>query len=137
MSAAGRPRSGVAITSSVFAIVGRGEERDLRREDVRRQIAFYASTPSYRTLLTLHGWDEAGEALTALASRGRWDEMSALVTPDMLAEIAVEGDTLEDAAREACARYDGLLDRLSLYMPFVPGDRDDEWQAAVRQVHNA
>jgi hypothetical protein len=104
---------------------------------VRRQVAFYASTPSYRTLLDLHGWTAAGEELSHRAGRGRWDAMPALVTDDMLTEFAVEGDTLADAVAALRARYGGLLDRTSLYLPFRPGERDDEWHAAVAQFRQA
>jgi hypothetical protein len=31
-------------------------------------------------------------------------------------------------------RYAGLLDRLALYSPFVPGQKDAEWKALAEQV---
>ena len=37
---------------------------------VRAQIAFYASTPSYRPVMALHGWQDMAESLSALAGRG-------------------------------------------------------------------
>ncbi|MEA2573887.1 MAG: hypothetical protein QOH93_1185 [Chloroflexia bacterium] len=128
---AGRTRGDIQVSAPVFAILGRGAERDAARREVRRQISFYAATPSYRTLLEGHGWNGIGEQLTRLAARGRWDDMGALVTDEMLAEIAVEGETLADAARAIQQTRSGLLDRTSLYLPFAPGDRDEEWQAAI------
>ena len=101
------------------------------REEVRRQIAFYASTPSYRTLLDMQGWSAQGEELGRLAARGRWEDMGAFISGDMLTEFAVEGDTLLDAAHALRARYSGLLDRASFYLPFVPGERDEEWKEAA------
>jgi probable F420-dependent oxidoreductase len=76
LSASGRSRGDLQVSTSIFVITGTGQERDAMREDVRKQIAFYASTPTYRTLLSMHGWDTEGEALSALARRRRWDEMS-------------------------------------------------------------
>ncbi|MDQ3706025.1 MAG: TIGR03617 family F420-dependent LLM class oxidoreductase [Chloroflexota bacterium] len=128
---AGRTRSDIQVNAPVFAILGRGAARDRAREDVRRQIAFYAATPSYRTLLEVHGWEAAGEQLTRLAARGRWDDMGVLITDEMLAEIAVEGETLADAARAIQQTRAGLLDRTSLYLPFTPGDLDEEWKQAI------
>jgi probable F420-dependent oxidoreductase len=134
LAAAGRRRSDIAVCASVFAIVGRGAARDTMRGEVRRQVAFYASTPSYRTLLEMHGWGEQGTELSRLAGRGRWDEMPALVGDDMLAEFAVEGDSLAEAASALRTRYDGTLDRATFYLPFTPGERDEEWQAAIEEV---
>jgi probable F420-dependent oxidoreductase len=129
---AGRKREEIQVAATDFAIVGATEEvRAARHEEVRRQIAFYASTPSYRTLLALHGWEEQGAELSALASKGRWDEMSATVTDEMVLEFAVQGETLADAARQIRERYEGLLDRTALYTPFVPGVRDEEWREAL------
>jgi hypothetical protein len=49
----------------------------------------------------------------------------------MLAEVAVEGETLGEAARKLKARYTGIVDRVALYLPFTPGERDDEWVEAA------
>src|SRR5689334_13623985 len=81
---AGRPKTDVAISVTAFAVTTPRE-----REDARRQIAFYASTPSYRPVMQLHGWQEAAEKLSSLAARGQWTEMPALVTDEMLATFAV------------------------------------------------
>ncbi len=131
LAAASRGRGDVQVCASVFAIVGMGEDRERAREDIRKQIAFYASTPTYRTLLDAHGWGDVGEKLSGLARRGRWDEMGRLITDEMLAEIAVEGDTRGEAARRLKERYTGVADRVALYEPFVPGERDDEWAEAA------
>ncbi len=130
LEAAGRSRRSLQMSASVFVITGTGAERDSMRGEVRRQIAFYASTPSYRTLLTLHGWDTQGEELSRLARRGRWEEMGTLISDEMLAELAIEADDLSEAASRLLARYEGMLDRAAFYLPFVPGERDDEWRAA-------
>jgi hypothetical protein len=93
--------------------VGSGAER----EHVRQQISFYASTPSYRPVLAHHGWEAAGTQLSALAARGEWGAMPALVTDEMLAEVAVvaPGPDLAGAVQE---RYGGLLDRVTVYRAF-------------------
>jgi probable F420-dependent oxidoreductase len=135
---AGRKRADIQVASTDFAIVGATEEeREAQRQAVRRQIAFYASTPSYRTLLALHGWEEQGEALSALASKGRWAEMSALVMDEMVDEFAVEGETLVDASQALRKRYKGLLDRTALHIPYVQGERDEEWSEAVKVMRDA
>ena len=96
----------------------------------REQIAFYASTPTYRVVLAAHGWQDAGEQLSRMAAAKRWGEMGALITDEMLAVFAVQAplDRLGQALR---ARYDGVLDRVACYMPFVPGEWDDIWRTTI------
>jgi alkanesulfonate monooxygenase SsuD/methylene tetrahydromethanopterin reductase-like flavin-dependent oxidoreductase (luciferase family) len=97
---------------------------------MRAQISFYASTPTYRAVLATHGWEEVGEQLGKLAREKRWDEMPNLVTDEMLGAFTVEAAPGEvgDALNE---RYEGLIDRVALYTPFVPGERDDFWRTVV------
>jgi hypothetical protein len=54
----------------------------------------------------------------------------------MLGAFVVEAtpDGIGPALRD---RYKGLIDRVALYMPFVPGERDDFWRATIRSVHAA
>ncbi|HEX7973398.1 MAG TPA: TIGR03617 family F420-dependent LLM class oxidoreductase, partial [Anaerolineales bacterium] len=67
---AGRTRADIKVSVTAFAVTS--PEEDLF---VRAQIAFYASTPSYRPVMALHGWDEIAERLSGLAARGQWGEM--------------------------------------------------------------
>jgi probable F420-dependent oxidoreductase len=122
---AARKRSDVKLTTTAFAVTS--PEDDLF---VRAQIAFYASTPSYRPVMALHGWEEIAKQLSALASRGEWGEMPGLVSDDMLATFAVVTDeeSLPAALKE---KYAGIADRLALYLPFMPGQKDAFWESLV------
>jgi probable F420-dependent oxidoreductase len=121
-STAGRSRSDVQINVSAFIVTS--PEEDLF---VRSQVAFYASTPSYRRVMALHGREETATELSKLASRAMWGDMASLVDDDMLRTFAVvaSADDLADALHE---RYNGLADRLALYLPFLPGERDAFWE---------
>jgi probable F420-dependent oxidoreductase len=133
----GRDPGEVELATAVFVISGESEEEiEEEREKMRAQISFYASTPTYRTVLEAHGWEEVGERLGRLARDKRWDEMPDLVTDEMLGAFAVAAAPAEvgGALKE---RYDGLIDRVSLYMPFIPGERDEFWQATIRAVRAA
>jgi probable F420-dependent oxidoreductase len=121
----------VTLASSAFVITGENEERVTeQRESVRSQISFYASTPTYRTVLEAHGWQDVGEELGKLARDKRWNEMPALVTDEMLGAFSVEAtpDEIGPALRE---RYEGIIDRVALYIPFVSGERDAFWRTVV------
>jgi hypothetical protein len=94
---------------------------------VRSQLAFYASTPSYRPVMALHGWEETAGQLSSLAARRKWEQMPDLITPEMLETFAVvagDGDLPAALSR----RYQGRADRLGLYIPFIPGERDEFWK---------
>jgi probable F420-dependent oxidoreductase len=120
---AGRTRQDIQLSTSAFVVTS--PEEDLF---VRAQVAFYASTPSYRPVMALHGWEETAEQLSVLASRGKWDEMPGLIDDEMLGTFAVVAG-MNDLGKAISEKYQGLVDRLALYSPFVPGERDDFWEA--------
>ncbi len=124
----GRKRDEVAVTVTAF-VATTPEEQNF----VRAQISFYASTPSYRPVFALHGWEPVAEQLSAHASRGEWAEMFALVTDEMLETFAIVTDeaSLPAALKQ---RYEGLADRLALYTPFVPGEKDEYWKKLVANI---
>jgi len=131
---AGRDPAQITLATSAFVIVTGDEEAAAeQRESVRAQISFYASTPTYRTVLEAHGWEEIGDRLGAMAREKKWREMPALITDEMLAAFAVEAapDEIGPALRE---RYEGLLDRVALYLPFVSGERDEFWRTVVESA---
>lgn len=116
--AAGRPLTDVGFSVPAFVAVGADQAAlDVAIEATRRQVAFYGSTPAYRAVLELHGWGDAADLLHAASTRGKWDEMGALVTDDMLAEFAAIGTPAEVAAavRE---RFAGRVTRLSFNAPY-------------------
>jgi probable F420-dependent oxidoreductase len=121
LAKAGRARADIKISVTAFAVTS--PEEDLF---VRSQIAFYASTPSYRPVMALHGWQEIAEQLSSLAKNGQWGEMPARISDEMLATFAVVGHAA-DLPASLSGRYQNLTDRLGLYLPFVPGERDKFW----------
>lgn len=118
----GRTRAAVTVSISVFAATN-----DFEREFCRQQVSFYASTPSYRAVLELHGWGGVGEKLSVLAARGEWTEMPALVSDEMLSAFMTEADSPQSLAAALKKRYAPLADRLTLYLPFKPGEKDEWW----------
>src|SRR4028118_1986171 len=121
---ADRRAEDVELATSVFIVSGQNEDETTRqRESARSQISFYASTPTYRTVLEAHGWEPVGERLGVLARQKKWREMPAMVTDEMLEAFVVEAQPRElgPALRD---RYEGLIDRVALYVPFVPDQSD-------------
>jgi probable F420-dependent oxidoreductase len=116
--ARGGPLDGFTLGLAAMVVLGADEaERSRAEQAVRRQIAFYASTPAYRAVLDLHGWGELADRLNALSRRQAWDEMAAAITDDVLDAFAVSGDAAAVAAglRD---RFGGVIGRISLYLPY-------------------
>jgi probable F420-dependent oxidoreductase len=131
LAKAERRRAAIEISSSIFVIPADDPQQAQKYErDIREQIAFYASTPPYRPVFDLEGWGETADKLKGLAARGRWDEMPALITDEMLDRFAVRG-TWADLPGKVLKKYDGLLDRVSYYFPIVPGENEDGWRKTV------
>ena len=126
-----RKREDIAVSVTLF-VATTPEEINFARQ----QISFYASTPSYRTVMDLHGWSDIAEKLSAHAARGEWTQMPRLVTDEMLNEFAVvtEDGKLADELKK---RYEGIADRLALYIPFVPGEKDDWWKKLAKGYKNS
>lgn len=115
LAAAGRRREQFGLSATVLGIVGADEGSDAggaSREAVRRQFAFYASTPAYRPVLELHGWEALGDKLRALVRQGDAGAMAAVVPDEVLDEFCVSAPTWNEAIDQARHRYHGLVDRV-------------------------
>ena len=111
---ADRPREAVSLSASPFVVTGETEaERDRKREEVRRRIAFYGSTRTYHDVLEHHGWKSVGEELHELSKEQAWDEMTDLVSDEMVATFALDADPAELRA-EALDVYGDVADRIAL-----------------------
>jgi hypothetical protein len=71
-----------------------------------------------------------------MAREKKWREMPALITDEMLAAFAIEAapDEIGPALKD---RYEGLIGRVALYLPFIPGERDEFWQTVVGSQRSA
>ncbi|MDQ4118095.1 MAG: TIGR03617 family F420-dependent LLM class oxidoreductase [Actinomycetota bacterium] len=109
---------GFDVCLPVFAVLGAdADARAVAEKGVRRQIAFYASTPPYRPVLDHHGWGALGERLNGLSKQQAWDEMADLVDDEVLDAFAVAGRP-DEVATAMVDRYRDLVDRISLYTPY-------------------
>jgi probable F420-dependent oxidoreductase len=115
---AGRDCGDVSISYPAFVVTGASDrEFEHASERVREQIAFYGSTPSYRPVLALHGWEDLHTELHRLSKLGEWKAMTSLVDDDVLRAFAVVG-TPRDAARQLVERVGDFVDRVTPYTPY-------------------
>jgi probable F420-dependent oxidoreductase len=134
VASAGRKREDIALACAVIVATGAdAAELEASKAEARRQIAFYASTPSYAGVLELAGYGELAKVLQGHARRGRWDAMVAEVDDTLLELCAVVG-THAELPGLVRARYAGLLDRVAYYMPFEPGKHGALWTASAREL---
>lgn len=112
LEASGRDRDAVEVSIPVMTVVGRDDvEIAAKLPGLRKQLAFYGSTPAYRPVLEHHGWGGMGDELNRLSKQGRWDAMGDVLDDAMLHEFAVIGDATA-VADEIGRRFDGLVDRV-------------------------
>jgi probable F420-dependent oxidoreductase len=122
-----RPGHRIPIVAPVLVATGRDEDEAARGATATRaSVAFYGSTPAYRSVLAHHGWDDLHLDLAALARQGRWAEL-----PDAVDDVVVDAfavvapiDRLPAALHE---RWGGLLDRVAVPLPadLGPDERRD------------
>lgn len=120
----GRTRADITIACPVFTLVEASPTYLADTAYVRGQVAFYASTPTYRAVLTHHGWDAIGEELSRLARAGNFDELSKHVTEPMLDAFVTRARTYAELGRRLRERYSGMLDRVGLYGDATKIDRE-------------
>jgi probable F420-dependent oxidoreductase len=126
---------GFEISGLPFIVTGTGPAA-LRAADaaVRKQIAFYGSTPAYRPVLDAHGWGDLADELNALSKRGAWEEMGGRITDEMLHEFAIVAPP-QRVAEELFGKYGDVFTRTGCYAPYpVP---EGFWQPIMRELRSA
>lgn len=122
LAKAGRARADIDVTCPGFIAVADSDEELARARDaMRRQVAFYGSTPAYLPVLELHGWGDLQRELYGCSKRAAWDDMARLVDDEILDTFTIV-TTPALVAGEVGRRYGGLADRIN-----VPWWRKDWW----------
>jgi probable F420-dependent oxidoreductase len=121
----GREASTVKVMVSPLIATGPSPaEARNEREKARQLLAFLYSTPVYWPSLDLFGWRDRGEHLHQLTREGRWEEMTTLVSDEML-DVFVPTAPYPDIAGVLKEWYGTLTDWIVLPMPADPShDRE-------------
>ena len=108
----GRPRERYEISGGGFLVTGADDAAVQRMFDwVRQRVAFYGSTPAYWPVLAAHGLEDLGQALNQLTRQGRWGDMAALVSDDVVRLFAAVGRH-DEIVGAIAARFGGLTDTI-------------------------
>jgi probable F420-dependent oxidoreductase len=126
---AGKTMADFQIVGPSFVVTGTTED-DMAEAAaaVRKQIAFYGSTPAYRGVLEIHGWGGLQDELNTLSKQGKWDDMGDLIDDEILNTFAVVGPP-EHIAPELGRRYGDVVSRISFYAPYE--SEPERWRAVV------
>ncbi len=107
------------ICEAIVATGHRDHELEAARNGVRSLLAFYGSTPAYRPVLEVEGWQDLQPELNALSKRGQWAEMGRLIDDEMVETLAVVG-TPQECADQIVERFCPTARRVCCYFPGYP-----------------
>ena len=129
LAKSGRTRKDLDVIWSTLTVTADGEEEFERvKLAARKQLAFYGSTPAYKPTLDCEGWGDLHVDLNRMSKQGKWDEMTDLISDEVLEAIAVVGPRNEIAGKLA-ARLEGVADGVSLTHNRAPDP--DHWADIV------
>jgi alkanesulfonate monooxygenase SsuD/methylene tetrahydromethanopterin reductase-like flavin-dependent oxidoreductase (luciferase family) len=113
----GRALSDIDVIGAPFLAIGENEgDIERARQDLKQHIAFYASTPTYHSVLEFHDWMDVAAELHQLSRAGKWTEMPKAISDDMLHEWAIVA-TIDDFADTLAERCRDIYDTVLLDLP--------------------
>jgi probable F420-dependent oxidoreductase len=131
---AGRDPADIEIAVTCYVATGNDDvEIAEAATQMRRQVAFYGSTPAYTAVLDHHGYGGLHERLHAASRRGEWAEMGEAIGDDVLDTYCVR-EPPDRVAGEILRRYGGLADRVSFY---YLGAAKVDWRPIVTELQAA
>jgi probable F420-dependent oxidoreductase len=125
---AGRDPVDVEVTTSLIVQLSADREEALR--EAAAQVAFYATTRTYRPVLEAHGFADLQEPIRRAFVQGDHAEMVRLALP--MAEVLAVAGTPEEC-REKLAAYEGVADRIVLGGAWI-GPSPDRIEANQRSI---
>jgi probable F420-dependent oxidoreductase len=113
----GRDRAAVDLMAADMAATGPDPAAvGVAREGIRELFGFLYSTPAYWPSLDLYGWGDVGRDLHAMTREGRWHEMTARISDEMLESLVPSG-TYDEIADILRARFEGIATRITFPIP--------------------
>ncbi len=127
----GRNAAELEVAITCYIATGNTKaEIDEAATQMRRQIAFYGSTPAYTSVLDHHGFGGLHEGLLSMSRRGEWEAMGERITDDVLHTYCVVAPP-DQVAGEILRRYSKLADRVSFY---YLGPASIDWKPIVAEL---
>jgi probable F420-dependent oxidoreductase len=134
LTKAGRKREEVSLVTGTFIATGTNEDEvEKAKPPVRQQVAFYASTRTYKGVLDAHGWGDTCFRLNEKAAKGDWAGMAQEITDEMLEELGIIG-TYDKVADKLKERYKGILNRVVLRLGAQDSQDEGRWREIAQEV---
>jgi probable F420-dependent oxidoreductase len=122
----GRERDVFEVTAAIYLAT---DDSDWER--ARKRMAFYGSTPAYRSVLELHDLGHLADRLHQLSREGAWAAMPDLVDDDVLDLFAIRAGCAHVVAAELRQRFGGYADRITLVGEMTIGPAVAELVSAI------
>ena len=138
MQRSGRSRAHFDVFGGGFVATGPDQQTLANGiEWVRKRVAFYGSTRSYLPILSLHGIDELGLKLRAMSLDGRWNDMAAEVSDEVVHIFAACG-IYREIVKAIELRFGGVADSIEISFPAgTPAGLQRELLADIRRIPHA
>ena len=134
---AGRDPVAMSVSGGGFIVTGPNASsiREAQAE-VRRRIAFYASTRTYFPVLECHGFQEIGQQLHQMSLRDEWAGMAELVSDEMLDAFSVSGE-YDEIAGKVIQRFGGLLDEVNFAVHTSSPPEEAQIRKIIKQLQES
>lgn len=106
---------------------------ETRVKDVRARVAFYCSTPAYRSTFELHGLGGLADEMAQLSKAQRWEEMPARISDDVLHTYATVG-TYDEIGTKLVQRYGGIVSDIEFSIPCTTPAEKATMRDLIEQV---
>ncbi|HWS92235.1 MAG TPA: TIGR03617 family F420-dependent LLM class oxidoreductase [Mycobacterium sp.] len=119
-----QPHQFQVIAQAMVAVARTEDELATAVDRVASLIAFYGSTPAYRPVLEVEGWEELQPELNGLSKIGKYPEMRRLITDPMVRAYGIVG-TPEQCADQIRQRFGKHASEVCCYFPgYTPDEAD-------------
>jgi|688.fasta_scaffold223861_3 probable F420-dependent oxidoreductase len=135
LAESGRSRAAFTVSLPLFFAMGDTEEQIVaQREESRKQLAFYASTPAYRGVLEAIGYGDLQTQLHSMSKTGEWDKMATAIDDTLLDAMVLTGAP-EEIPALVYKRFGNRFDRVSSYYGWTIDD-PERMADIVKKFHS-
>ncbi len=133
LAKAGRSLDDFEFTTSAFALVGTGEQQEKLAGLARQQIAFYGSTPAYKGVFEIEGWDDLQPQLANMVRKNEWGNMNNLISDEVMEKFTVRAD-FADLPNAINERFGSRAQRVGFYTPVIGSGLEEQYAKVVKAL---
>ena len=132
----GRKLNDLEIGAGGMLVMGKDEEElGAAHTAAKRRIAFYGSTRTYKGVMDIHGWGDVCLELNRMASAGKWDDMPAIITDEMVETFATIG-TYDQIVGKIKDRFGSYATQIGFSMPADDPGGEERLREKIGELQN-